>query len=218
MSWQISSFILCCTHLPSDQQTCFQGFLDKNGGQSAASGSSNGTSEEALPPECSYISTQINDCVSSTSGFTTMANSEQASCICFNTDGSWNGTVWDNAATTCYQAISSAGSANASALSAYDSGVVGFCTKFVNAGILSSAGVSSSTGVSSSAGASSGSGVAVSTGQPSSTTGGGSGAVTGSSVSNPTPSSTQKSEVGHLKGQRSTVIAALAFIACIFDY
>lgn len=71
-----------------------------------------------------------------------MANTEQASCICFNTDGSWNGTLWDNAATTCYQAISSAGSVNASVLSAYDSGVVGLCTKFVDAGILSSAGVS----------------------------------------------------------------------------
>ena len=76
-----------------------------------------------------------------------MANSKQASCICFNMDGSWNGTVWDNAATTCYQAISSVGSANASALSAYESGVVGFCTKFVDAGILSSAGVSSGGGV-----------------------------------------------------------------------
>lgn len=147
--------IRCCTHLPSDQQTCFQEFLDAKGGQSGASGSSNGTAEEALPAECSYISTQISDCVSSTSGFTTLANSDQASCICFNTDGSWNGTVWDNAATTCYQAISSAGRANASALNAYDSGVVGFCTKFVDAGILSSAGVSVSSG---------GGGVAVSIG------------------------------------------------------
>lgn len=75
-----------------------------------------------------------------------MDNSAQASCICFNTDGSWNGTLWDNAATTCYQALSSAGSLNASVLSAYDSGVVGLCTKFVDAGILSSAGVSSSGG------------------------------------------------------------------------
>ena len=75
-----------------------------------------------------------------------MANTAQASCICFNTDGSWNGTVWDNAATTYYQAISSAGNANASALSAYDSEVVGFCTKFVDAGILSSAGMSNGGG------------------------------------------------------------------------
>lgn len=82
-----------------------------------------------------------------------MANTDQASCICFNADGSWNGTVWDNAATTCYQAISSAGSANASVLSAYDSGVVGLCTKFVDAGILSSAGVSGGVGGSSSGGA-----------------------------------------------------------------
>lgn len=59
---------------------------------------------------------------------------------------------WDNAATTCYQAIGSAGSANASVLSAYDSGVVGLCTKFVDAGILSSAGVSISAGASSSGG------------------------------------------------------------------
>lgn len=87
-----------------------------------------------------------------------MANSAQASCICFNTDGSWNGTVWDNAATTCYQGISSAGQANASVLSAYNSGVVGLCTKFVDAGILSSAGVSTSA-------ASSGTGIPVSDGQ-----------------------------------------------------
>ena len=138
--------IRCCTHLQSAQQTCFQQFLDANGGQSGASGSSNGTAGEALPAECSYISTQVDDCISSTSGFATLANSDQASCICFNADGSWNGTVWDNAATTCYQAISSAGSANASALNAYESGVVGLCTKFVDAGILSSAGVSVSSG------------------------------------------------------------------------
>lgn len=49
--------------------------------------------------------------------------------------------MWDNAATTCYQALSSEGSLNASALSVYDSAVVGLCTKSVDAGVLSSAGV-----------------------------------------------------------------------------
>lgn len=44
------------------------------------------------------------------------------------------------AASTCYQAMQSE-SQSASVLSAYESQVVGACTKFVDAGVLSSAGV-----------------------------------------------------------------------------
>lgn len=125
----------CCSS--SDPQSCFESSGTPSGSGAAAASSS------SLPPgadACTSLADQIDACESSTSGFSTLPNTQQASCICFNQDGSYNGTVWDMAASTCYQAMQSE-SQSASVLSAYESQVVGACTKFVDAGVLSSAGV-----------------------------------------------------------------------------
>lgn len=88
----------------------------------------------------------INYCESATPGFSTLPNTAQASCFCFGDNGSYNGTAWDDAATSCYVAMASRSSVSSSVLSAYEADVVGACTKFVNAGVLSSAGVGSGGG------------------------------------------------------------------------
>lgn len=89
---------------------------------------------------CTSLADQISYCQSATPGFSTLPNTAQASCFCFDKDGSYNGTIWDMAASTCYQAMQSE-SQPASVLSNYKSVVVGACTKYVDAGVLSSADV-----------------------------------------------------------------------------
>ena len=54
--------------------------------------------------------------------------------------------MWDDAASSCYAALATQTSVSSSVLSAYSADVVGACTKFVDAGVLSSAGVNSSGG------------------------------------------------------------------------
>ncbi|KAK4690645.1 hypothetical protein P7C71_g6191, partial [Lecanoromycetidae sp. Uapishka_2] len=132
----------CCAS--SNAQSCFQ---SSSGTPSSGSGNSNsgsGSGAAASLPAgadmCTSVLDQVSYCVSATPGFTTLPNSAQASCFCFNQDGSYNGTVWDMAASTCYQAMQSE-SVSAAALSSYENAVVGACTKFVDAGVLSSAGV-----------------------------------------------------------------------------
>jgi len=93
---------------------------------------------------CTSILDQVSYCQSATLGFTTLPNTAQASCLCFNQNGKFNGTVWDNAASTCYQAMQSE-SQPASELSGYEKEVVGACTKFVDVRLLTSAGVETGT-------------------------------------------------------------------------
>ena len=93
---------------------------------------------------CTVVANIASACESSTPGFSTLPNSQQASCLCFNDGGSgkYNGTAWDNAASTCYSAMM-AESVSQSRLDAYSGNVVGLCTRFVDPGVLSSASVSS---------------------------------------------------------------------------
>lgn len=138
----------CCSS--SNPQSCFESSGTGSGSGAAASSSS-------LPPgaaACTSLANLVDSCESSTSGFSTLPNTQQASCICFNQDGSYNGTVWDMAASTCYQAMQSE-SQSASVLSAYESQVVGACTKFVDAGVLSSASVGNGAAATTTAGSTS---------------------------------------------------------------
>ena len=121
----------CCAS--SNPQSCFQ----------SSSDNATGSGSEAQDPECISIGDYINYCESATPGFSTLPNTAQASCFCFNENGSYNGTAWDDAATTCYAAMATQTTYSTSVLSAYSADVVGACTKFVDAGVLSSAGVSS---------------------------------------------------------------------------
>ena len=127
----------CCSS--SNPQSCFQSSSGTPSNSNSGSGSG---AQNPGSPECTSLADFVSYCESATSGFTTLPNTAQASCFCFNENGSYNGTVWDNAASTCYAALASQTVYSSSVLSAYSANVVGACTKFVDAGVLSSAGVS----------------------------------------------------------------------------
>ena len=55
---------------------------------------------------CIYIVDRINSCISATTGFATLSMTDQASCFCFDGNGTYDGCSWDNAATKCYAAMS----------------------------------------------------------------------------------------------------------------
>ena len=145
----------CCPS--SDPHSCFQsssstptsgsGTGSNDGGGSSSGVSGGGQSIPAGASMCTYVADIVSACESSTPGFSTLPNSQQASCFCFNNGGSgkYNGTVWDNAASTCYSALVSE-SASQSVLDAYSSNVLGACTRLVQPDVLTSAGVG--TGVS----------------------------------------------------------------------
>lgn len=129
----------CCASSASSQQSCFQ---QESTGSGSGSDSGSGSGSGSEPAGCTPVENMLSDCESSTPGFLTLSSSAQVSCLCFNDGGSghWNGTVFDDAASTCYGALRSE-SVNASALSVYQSENLGLCTRFVDAGVLSSAGV-----------------------------------------------------------------------------
>ncbi len=127
----------CCSQ--SDPSSCFQ---SSSGTPSSSSSDSGSGDKDRGSAECTSVADFANYCESATPGFTTLPNTAQASCFCFNENGSYNGTAWHNAASTCYAAMASQTSISSSELSAYSAQVVGACTKFVDAGVLSSAGVS----------------------------------------------------------------------------
>ena len=130
----------CCSQ--SDPSSCFQSSSGTPSSSGSGSGSDSGSGDQDRgSAECTSVADFVNYCESATPGFTTLPNTAQASCFCFNENGSYNGTAWDNAASTCYAAMASQTSISSSELSAYSAQVVGACTKFVNAGVLSSAGV-----------------------------------------------------------------------------
>ena len=136
----------CCAS--SNAQSCFQGSPSApksgsgTGSNSGGAGNGGGQSSPAGASMCTAVANIVSACESSTLGFTTLPNSQQASCLCFNDGGrgKYNGTFWDDAASTCYSALL-AESASQSLLNAYSTNVVGACTRFVDAGVLSSAGV-----------------------------------------------------------------------------
>ena len=150
----------CCAS--SNPQSCFQGSSSTpqsgSGTGSNSGGASNGGGQSLPTPAaslCSVAENIVHNCESSTSGFLSLPGSQQASCLCFNDGGrgKYNGTVWDDAASTCYSGLVAA-SMSQSVLSAYTTGAVGACTRFVDAGVLSSAGVSTGGSTGGSAGGS----------------------------------------------------------------
>lgn len=193
----------CCSS--SDPSTCFQ----------SSSGTPQGSGSEPQNPglaECTSVVDYVNYCESATPGFSTLPNTAQASCFCFNENGSYNGTAWDDAATSCYAAMGSQTSVSTSELSAYSANVVGACTKFVDAGVLSSAGVSSGGAAPTAAPAGSGSSTSSST--PTATSSASSGAQAGT----PSPSATKssaKSGASKRLGGCAVLLGAILAISCM---
>ncbi|KAF6229987.1 hypothetical protein HO133_004325 [Letharia lupina] len=206
----------CCAS--SNPSSCFQSSSATPSSSEPSSGSDSGSDSdsEAQDPgvaECTSIADFVNYCQSATPGFTTLPNTAQASCFCFNENGSYNGTAWDDAATTCYAAMASQTGYPTSELSAYSATVVGACTKLVDAGVLSSAGVSSAGAAATAAPAASGSPSGSSTAAKTSSAS--SGANTGTTSPTATASSAKS---GANKGSqgRGTLFGAILAVSCIF--
>lgn len=136
----------CCQS--SNPMSCFQSAsgTTQSSGSNSNSKSGSGSATPEGSDQCVSVADHVSACETATPGFSTLPNAAQASCLCFNRGGSYDGTVWGNAAETCYAAMQSA-SASPTALSAYESNVVGACTKFVNGAVLISAGVKSGAAV-----------------------------------------------------------------------
>ena len=120
----------CCR--ASDPGSCFQ--------KASSSPSQPVSSAPDAAAQCTSNYKYVQACQSLTPGFDALPNSAQASCLCFNTNGSYNGTVWDDAASTCYAALKSVSAAQ-TVLDQFSSADVDACTKFVDPKILSSAGI-----------------------------------------------------------------------------
>ena len=125
--------------------------------------------------------------------------------------------MWDDAATSCYAAMATQTSVSSSELSAYSADVVGACTKFVDAGVLSSAGVSSGGGEggASATPAPAGSGFSSSSSTAIQT----SGASSGASGGTPSPTVTKgTSKSGVDKGVQGCgiLLAAVLAVSCMF--
>lgn len=127
----------CCSS--SNPSSCFQSSFGTTNSSSSGSGSGSEAQDPGLA-ECTSVGDYISYCQTATPGFSTLPNTAQASCFCFNENGSYNGTAFDDAATSCYAAMATQTTYSTSELSAYSAIVVGACTKFVDAGVLSSAG------------------------------------------------------------------------------
>lgn len=204
----------CCAS--SNPSSCFQsssGTPNSSSDSSSSENSSGSSSPEGPGVEgCDSISSYVSYCESATPGFSTLPNTAQASCFCFNQNGGYNGTAWD-AATTCYAAIATQTTYPASELSAYSADIVGACTKFVDAGVLSEAGVSSGGAAATAAPAgtasSSGSAMATETGSTSSTASEG----TASSTS---PTASAKSGANKALEGCGILIGAILGVSCIF--
>ena len=94
---------------------------------------------------CTSIADGISSCASATPGFTTLPIASQVSCFCSDRNGTYTGYLWDNAATTCFAAMSTQTTWSTSELddSSYSYYYVGACTGFEDTPTLSSTGTSS---------------------------------------------------------------------------
>lgn len=198
----------CCS--ASNPSSCFQ----SSSGTPSSSGSDSGSGDQdPASAECTSVADFIDYCESATPGFTTLPNTAQASCFCFNGNGGrYNGTVWDNAASTCYAAMATQTSIPSSELSAYSADVVGACTKFVDAGVLSSAGVSRGIAAATPAPAGSGSSSSSSTATQTSS------ASSGANAGTPSPTVTKgTSKSGANKGVQGCgiLLSAVLSVSCM---
>ena len=115
----------CCGAEPSE--SCFQ---------------SSSNSSSAFE-SCAYVAGHINSCISATTGFATLSIRDQASCFCFDGSGTYDGYSWDNAATTCYAAMSTQTIWPDDQLNDYLDYYVGACTVYVDTSTLSDLATSS---------------------------------------------------------------------------
>jgi hypothetical protein len=76
---------------------------------------------------CSFVLAALSFCISASPGFTTLAPSLQAPCLCYSST-SWDPNPFDNAMATCAEYASTAVPSDYSVISALE----GFCTKVGN--------------------------------------------------------------------------------------
>lgn len=122
--------------------------------------------------------------------------------------------MWDMAASTCYQAMQ-AESQSASELSAFESVVVGACTKFVDAGVLSSAGAKTGAAASMT-GSTSKAVVAAKTTAKAAATAATAGAKAGTSSSSSTTAPTAIAKSGAVMKRHDMRVGGLLSGICIF--
>jgi len=105
---QTTTQIAISTTPPPSQSTAVGGDLDSN-------------------PGCSLVSFALSYCISASPGFTALAPSLQAPCLCYSST-SWDPSLFDNAVATCAEYASTAVPSDYSAFSALE----GFCTSVGN--------------------------------------------------------------------------------------
>ncbi|KAL7939294.1 hypothetical protein V8C35DRAFT_286253 [Trichoderma chlorosporum] len=81
---------------------------------------------------CLSVSRYVADCENANSGFDTASFQQQASCLCYDSNGDYAPDTWDNAVATCVSTGESAHPTIWSALQK-NSEVIGLCTKFAGA-------------------------------------------------------------------------------------
>lgn len=151
----------CCT--ADDPNACF-GALQGSGSGSASTFSA--------PGACATVTSILTSCLNADAGYKTQALVDRAQCLCYNADGTYNPSRWDDAELACSSIGPGSGSGPQSNLwMAVSSDGVGWCTRNARGGAGSAAASTTASGAAASSSTTAGNG------------GGGSGTGTGATTS-----------------------------------
>lgn len=125
----------CCKLQPASQQSCLLSSLG-----ASATASTIDTNQEG----CSTAWAIISYCEGQTSGFLSLDNSNIADCLCYDASSSYVPTIFDNAASSCYELYLTS---NTTAASIFSIDISGVCTKYI--GSSASASITATSGTTS---------------------------------------------------------------------
>ena len=125
----------CCKLQPVSQQSCLLSSLG-----ASATASTIDTNQEG----CSTAWAIISYCEAQTSGFLSLDNSKIADCLCYDASSSYVPTIFDDAASSCYELYLTS---NTTAASIFSTDIFGACTKYI--GSSASASITATSGATS---------------------------------------------------------------------